>query len=76
MNFKTVELLLLILGFLFVIPTQVACTTTLGAPEGEDAFDAESPGQLIENIKSVEARPLRQIDESIKQLVEMGLPRE
>ena len=42
MNFKTTMLLRFVLGLIFVLSTQVACTTTLGAPEGDDAHEAES----------------------------------
>lgn len=56
MNFKTTRLLLLIFGPIYVLSTQVACTTTLGAPDTDDAYDAESAANAMEEEEEEDAQ--------------------
>ena len=55
MNSKAIELPVLILGYLFVLLTQLACTTTLGAPEGSDAYEAQSATDAMEEEEEEDA---------------------
>ena len=55
MSFKATKLLLLILVLVFVVLTQVACRTTFGAPEGDDAYDAESSTEAMEEEEDKDA---------------------
>jgi len=55
MSFKTIDLLLLFLGLFFVVLTQVACTATLGAPDGDDAYNAESVNEAMEEEEEEDA---------------------
>lgn len=48
MALETAKTFFLILGLLFVVPSQVACTTTPGAPKGDDAYDEDATGAMEE----------------------------
>jgi hypothetical protein len=48
MEFRTLNILSLVLRLLFVLTSPVACSTTLGAPQGDDTYDAESAADAME----------------------------
>jgi hypothetical protein len=60
MRFKISRLLLLLLGFFVQIPTQIACTSWPGAPTGDDAYQAESATDAIEEEEEEDAS--REVD--------------
>jgi hypothetical protein len=53
-SFKTTDLIP-IFGLIFALSTQVACTATLGAPEGDDAYEAESSAEAMEDEEEGDA---------------------
>ena len=55
MSFKATKLLLAIFVLVFVVLTQVACRTTFGAPKGDDAYDAESSTEAMEEEEEEDA---------------------
>jgi hypothetical protein len=55
MSLKAAKLLLLIFVLVFVMLTQVACRTTWGAPKGDDAYDAESSTEAMEDEEEEDA---------------------
>ena len=55
MDFKTLNLFRLVLRLFFVLASPVACTTTLGAPQGDDSYDAESATEAMEEEEEEDA---------------------
>jgi hypothetical protein len=54
-NFEATRLLLFIFCLVFALSTQVACTTTLGAPEGDETYEVESATEAMEEEEEEDA---------------------
>jgi len=55
MKIKATRLLLFICCLIFALSTQLACARTLGAPEGDDAYEVESATEAMEDEEEEDA---------------------